>query len=105
MELSAVDIQTKQQSPRVVEDLRQLKEVTGKVVGSVFFGTLLKSMRDATLKGDYGHGGRGEEAFSAQLHNIYAESVGTSMQSGIGDTIYQRLEHQQELYSDQRKLA
>ena len=113
MELGTLNIQTQQrlqrfssgQSPRVARDLRELKEVTGKVVGSVFFGTLLKSMRDSTLKGKYGHGGRGEDVFSAQLHNLYAENVGSSMQNGIGATIYKRLEHQQALYSAQRKLS
>ncbi len=105
MELSTLDIQPQVRSPRVAQDLKQLKEVTGKVVGSAFFGTLLKSMRDSTLKGDYGHGGRGEDVFSAQLHGIYAESIGSSMQNGIGTAIYERLERQQELFSAQRKLA
>lgn len=104
MEITTPDIQTQTQPLRVVRDLTRLKEVTGKVIGSVFFGTLLKSMRESSLKGNYGHGGRGEDAFAAQLDGIYAENVGSSMQSGIATTIYDRLKHQQELYSAQRKL-
>jgi len=32
----------------------QLREITGKVAGTVFFGTLLKSMRESTMNGPYG---------------------------------------------------
>lgn len=91
-------------SARVERDLTQLRKVSGQIVGSVFFGTLLKSMRESPLKGKYGHGGRGEEVFSAQLHEIYAERVGNSMQNGVTQAIYKRLEHQQQLYSTQRSL-
>lgn len=91
-------------SARVERDLAQLRKVSGEVLGSVFFGTLLKSMRESPLKGEYGHGGRGEEVFSAQLHQIYAERVGDSVQNGVTQAIYKRLEHQQRLYSAQRTL-
>ncbi len=108
MELSIIDTatvpRTPERAPRVERDLNRLREVTGQVIGSVFFGTLLRTMRESSMKGPYGHGGRGEEVFAAQLHNIYAEQVGTSLRSGVSETIYQRLEHQQELYSAQRKL-
>jgi len=108
MELSSLDTTAAapapERAPRVKRDLDRLHKVTGQVIGSVFFGTLLRSMRDSKLKGPYGHGGRGEEVFAAQLDNIYAEQVGTSMRSGISETIYRRLEHQQALYSAQHKL-
>ncbi len=80
---------------RVQNDLDRLREVTGRVAGSVFFGTLLKSMRDSTLKGPYGHGGRGEDVFAAQLHGIIAERMGASMRGGLGEVLYDRLERQQ----------
>jgi hypothetical protein len=76
-------------------DLDRLREVTGKVVGSVFFGTLLKTMRESELKGAYGHGGRGEEIFSAQLHGILAERMGARLQPGLGNAVYDRLQRQQ----------
>lgn len=107
MELSTIDIAvspTSERPPRVERDLDRLREVAGQVIGSVFFGTLLRIMRESTLKGPYGHGGRGEEIFAAQLHNMYAEQVGTALRSGVSESIYQRLEHQQELYSAQHKL-
>jgi hypothetical protein len=54
----------------------RLRETAGKIVGRVFYGTMLKMIRESKLKGKYGHGGRGEEAFSAQLHGIFAERMG-----------------------------
>ena len=86
-------------------DLRRLKEATGKVVGSVFYGTLLKSMRDSELKGVYGHGGRGEEVFAAQLHGIWAERLGEASNGGLTDVLYRRLAHQQRLVSQSRERA
>ncbi len=76
-------------------DLDRLRETAREVVGSVFFGTLLKAMRESGLKGAYGHGGRGEEIFSAQLHGVLAERMGATMRGGLGDAIYRALEGQQ----------
>ena len=87
---------------RVQNDLDRLREVTGRVTGTVFFGTLLKSMRDSTLKGPYGHGGRGEEVFAAQLHGIIAERMGSSTRGGFGEVLYGSLEHQQLRISEHR---
>lgn len=84
------------ESVNVVRDLDRLRQLTGQVVGSVFFGTLLKTMRESELKGAYGHGGRGEEIFSAQLHGILAERMGATMRTGLGRAVYDRLERQQE---------
>lgn len=83
-------------------DLQRLREATGQVVGSVFFGTLLKSMRDSEIKGQYGHGGRGEEVFAAQLHGMWAERMGEASKGGLTDILYRRLEHQQQLISGSR---
>jgi len=108
MDLAPIDAMSGARVPerasRVSADLRQLRDVTGKVIGSVFFGTLLKSMRESSLKGPYGHGGRGEDAFAAQLHERYAEQVGTSLRGGVAEAIFGRFKHQQELFSAQRKL-
>jgi hypothetical protein len=54
----------------------RLRETAGKIVGRAFYGTMLKMLRESGLKGKYGHGGRGEEVFSAQLHDIFAERMG-----------------------------
>ena len=91
-----------QPSKAVQGDLRRLREVTGKVAGSVFYGTLLKTMRDSNLKGVYGHGGRGEEIFAAQLHGILAERLGTATGRGLGDALYDALAGQERLISTRR---
>lgn len=90
--------------PAVVRDLHKLREATGQVVGTVFYGTLMKMMRESELKGDYGHGGRGEEVFSAQLHDRYAKEMG-GRRHGLADSLYQRLERQQTIVSRQLKLT
>lgn len=69
----------------------QLRRLSGEIVGSVFYGTLLKTVRESPLKGSYGHGGRGEEVFSAQLHGILAERAGAARANGLADALYQRL--------------
>ncbi len=89
-------------SSRVTRDLKRLRETTGQVIGSVFFGTLLKTMRESKLQGPYGHGGRGEQVFAAQLHGLLAERMGRGMTNGLGETIYRSLERQQTLISRQR---
>jgi len=93
----SMDSQTSTASdPKLV----QLREITGKVAGTVFFGTLLKSMRESTMNGPYGHGGRGEEIFSERLHGILAQQMGTNMQGGLSEALYRSLQEQQERIND-----
>ena len=81
-------------SPAANKALNKLRNATGKVVGMLFYGTLLKSMRESQTKGAYGHGGRGEEVFSAQLHGILAERAGAATHSGLGEALYRTLAEQ-----------
>lgn len=101
MDVSNV-MQADRQPSRVERDLSRLKEATGKIVGSVFYGTMLKAMRESTLKGPYGHGGRGEEVFAPQLHGILAERMGSQTKGGLAEALYARLEKQQALMSTLR---
>lgn len=87
-------------SATVQTDLARLKEAVGRVVGSTFYGTLLKEMRESSLKGPIGHGGRGEEIFAAQLHGLWAENLGVATQGGVALALYKSLEHQQRLVSE-----
>lgn len=91
-----------QPSSTVPGELGRLRETIGQVIGSVFFGTLLKTMRESSFKGQYGHGGRGEEVFAAQLHGLLAERMGTTAQNGLADVLYDRLGHQQRIITGQR---
>lgn len=100
--MRAAGIESVTQHPgRVERDLERLKEAAGQVVGSVFYGTLLKTMRESELKGPYGHGGRGEEVFAAQLHTIWAERMGTETRGGLGEVLYRHLSRQQTLVGKQ----
>jgi len=80
-------------------DLRRLQATSAKVVGSAFYGTMLKMMRESKLKGSVGHGGRGEEVFAAQLHQMLAERMGASISGGPQDALFQSLAQQQSLIS------
>lgn len=77
--------------------LAGLRDAAGKAAGSAFYGTLFQMMRDSKFKTEIGHGGRGEEVFSAQLHGIFAERLGQSGRNNLGDVLYRRLEKQQRL--------
>lgn len=72
-------------------NLQQLEDTAGQIVGSVFFGTLLQSMRQSRLQGPYGHGGRGEEIFAGQLDGILAERLGVAMNGGIKEALIRHL--------------
>ncbi len=91
------------QGNAVERDVERLRDATGQVVGSVFFGTLLKTMRESKLQGPYGHGGRGEEVFAAQLHGMWAEQMGQASTSGASQALFHRLEKQQVLFSNTAK--
>ena len=72
------------------QQLEQLGQVTGQVVGSVFYGTLLKQARNSSLQGTYGHGGRGEEVFQAQLHQVLAERAGQANGFDVAEVMFDR---------------
>ncbi len=88
--------------PAVRRDLERLEEVTGQIVGRMFFGTMLKAMRESSLNGTIGHGGRGEAVFSAQLHGILAERMGTATQGGLKKSVFDTMSCQQKLLSEHR---
>ena len=92
-------------SDAVRHDLARLKEASGKIVGRMFFGTLLKTMRESSLGTGMGRGGRGEAVFAAQLHEIYAERMGTAAHGGLKDVLYESLKPQQERISGRQGLA
>ena len=85
---SGIDLQT---DPR----LAQLRRTTGQVVGTIFYGTLLKSMRNSALRGEYGHGGYGEKVFEGQLDAELATRAGMAKQNGLTAAVLARLAPQQ----------
>ncbi len=74
----------------------KLRRSADKLVGTVFYGTLLRQMRSSSLKGKYGHGGRGEEIFQAQLDQLFAENAGQARTSSISDAIVREFQRQAE---------
>ena len=80
---------------RTASDQQRLREAAGTVVGQVFFGPLLAQVRDSRLRGDLGHGGRGEDAFLPQLHAKLIDEVSSSKQLDLADVLVDRFADQQ----------
>lgn len=53
----------------------ELRTAFDSFVGEVFYGQLLKAMRETTGKPAYFHGGRGEEVFREQLDQTLAQEM------------------------------
>ena len=66
-------------------ELRRLRDATGRISGSIFYGTMLRTMRESVLKGEH----------AAQLHGILAERMGASGQNPLAESLYRHLERQQ----------
>lgn len=71
--------------------LVELRTASEQLVGITFLQTLLKTARNSSLKGEYGHGGRGEEMFAEQLDAVFAESTAASSGFALVDEIYNRM--------------
>lgn len=70
-----------------------LRRRVGEFVGSVFYGTLLRQMQQSSLKGEYMHGGRGEEVFQGQLGLEIAQRLGRAANDPIANRLYQSMQH------------
>ena len=68
-----------------------LRQAVDEMVGVTFFGQMLKIARSSGLKGELGHGGRGEQIFGAQLDQELARRAGEGMPNSLSDAIYNRL--------------
>lgn len=69
-----------------------LRQMSEEMVGATFFGQMLKSSRNSPLKGTFGHGGRGEDVFGAQLDLELARRAGRGMKNSLSEAIYRRYE-------------
>ena len=85
-------ISTEVQSQGPAPARSALRRVANEVVGQVFYGTLLRQLRSSSLKGKYGHGGRGEEVFQAQLDQFLAERAGGVGRIDLADALVKRFE-------------
>ncbi len=68
-----------------------LRRAVQEMVGTTFYGQMLKIARSSPLKGKYGHGGRGEEIFGNQLDAELARRAGEGTRNSLTEAIYERL--------------
>ena len=68
-----------------------LRQASEEMVGVTFFGEMLKIARNSKLKGEFGHGGRGEEVFGGQLDQELARKAGAGVKNSLSEAIYNRL--------------
>lgn len=81
----------------------RLSEAADRIVGSIFYGTLLKALRSSSLGGEYGHGGRGEDIFQAQLDQVFAEEAGRSRSYSLSEAVARSYARQQETMDGRRR--
>lgn len=85
-------LQTPQQATApVTRDRPRLRQAVGEVVSTTFYGPMLRIARNSTIQGKYGHGGRGEKVFQAQLDSEFVKLAGSGMRNSLTESIYQRL--------------
>jgi len=68
-----------------------LKEAVREVTGQLFFGSLLKSSRESSLKSELGHGGRGEAMFRSQLDQELVRRMSHASQNNVAEAMYEKL--------------
>lgn len=83
-DISSIALNAKPPRP----DLRKQAE---EFVAMTFYSQLLKQMRNSSLKGEYMHGGRGEEIFAARLDMELVRRIGQSGRVPLVDTIVKHL--------------
>lgn len=74
-------------STHTSEDLR---EAFTQFAGEMFYGQMLKAMRQTVGKPAYFHGGRGEEAFQSQLDQTMTEELTKASASKFADPMFER---------------
>ena len=71
--------------------LKPLRERVGQLVGSVFYGTLLRTVHQGDSAEGYGRGGHGEKTFQAQLDLVLAEKAGGGSRNDLTSALLKRL--------------
>ncbi|MBN2560367.1 MAG: hypothetical protein JXQ75_05495 [Phycisphaerae bacterium] len=85
------DVRGSSSPPASAAEDRLLRQRVGEFVGDVFYGTLIRQMQASKLKGEYFHGGRGEEVFQAQLGMELAQRMGRAIDDPIANRIYEAM--------------
>ena len=82
--------------------LERLRQTAGKVIGAVFYETLLRTMRSSPLRSEFGRGGHAEKVFEGQLDAELASRAGAASRNGLATVMLERLAEQQ-LRVDRRR--
>lgn len=83
-----------------------LRQRVDEFVGLFFYGTLLKSAREHPLsKSKVGFGGRGEEAFGAQLDQELAQRAGRARHDPLCEAIVRQLSGRRSVAASHRPAA
>ena len=69
----------------------ELHDAAEQLVSEAFLNTLMRMHRENPLKGKYGHGGRGEEIFGAQLDAILSQKASTALKTTLTDAVIRQL--------------
>jgi hypothetical protein len=93
------------QGPLAGRQQKQLREAVDEVVGITFYGQMFKMARNDPLKGQYGHGGRGEEVFGAQLDMELARLASRRTASGLNEAIFRHLSGNSRTAGDVKELV
>jgi hypothetical protein len=67
----------------------KLRKAFDSFVGEVFYGQMLRAMRQSLGKPAYFHGGRGEEIFQSQLDQVLTERMAKSSASAIAAPMFE----------------
>jgi Rod binding domain-containing protein len=73
------------------------RNVANDLVASTFYQTLLKQIRESSLKSGLFHGGRGEEIFAEKQDAILAQQLASADRTGFGEAIFRTI---QDSYED-----
>lgn len=69
-----------------------LRQRVDEFIGLFFYGTMLKNAREGRMTDSkYGFGGRGEQAFGAQLDLELADRIGRASHNRLGEAVYREL--------------
>lgn len=85
-------------------DDQDMRSLYRQIAGNLFYGTLMRQIRDSAFKSDLFHGGRGEDVFSGQLHQQYIDTIAGSSQQDvtaeIADAIMRRMQNGYSTHND-----
>ena len=78
--------------PAAITQNRQLRQKVDQWVGQVFFGTLMKQVRESPFKSELFSGGRGGGAFQQMLDGVLIERSSHNLGGRLSDSIVRKLD-------------